>query len=278
MSTLYVVGTPIGNLEDITLRAIRILSEVNLIVCEDKRITSRLLNKYNIKTLMTSYNDYNKISKLDYILAQLKKGNLALVSDAGVPCINDPGQELIISAIKSGFEVVPIPGVSSITTAISISGMIFDQWIFLGFLPKQNSKRVKLFDSIKDEKRVIILLESPHRILSCFKFLLDKLGDRKITVCREMTKLYEDIFRGKISEAIDEFKNPKGEFIILLEGLNTNIIENEPNYSDILDILKEMDTSELKTKEIVNNVSNRIGVSKRNVYKIWLDLKKEHEK
>ena len=275
MSTLYVVGTPIGNLEDITLRSIRILSEVDLIVCEDKRITSRLLNKYNIKTSMTSYNNYNKLSKLPYILSELENKNIALVSDAGLPCINDPGQELVISAINSSHEIVPIPGVSSITTAISISGMIFDQWVFVGFFPKQKSKRMELLESIIDDKRVTVLLESPHRLQSCFKFLLDNLGDRTITVCREMTKFYEDIYRGKISEAIDYFNNPRGEFIILIEGFINNDINNRTSESDIVDILKDMDVGELKTKEIVNNVFKKTGFSKKSIYKIWLDLRKE---
>ncbi|MBN19054.1 MAG: 16S rRNA (cytidine(1402)-2'-O)-methyltransferase [Chloroflexi bacterium] len=274
MSTLYVVGTPIGNLEDITLRAIRILNEVDLIVCEDKRITSRLLNKYNIRTEMTSYYNYNKLSKLSYILSELEKKNIALVSDAGMPCINDPGQELIISAINLGFAVIPIPGVSSITTAMSISGMIFDQWIFAGFFPKQKTKRMELLDSISNDQKVIVILESPHRLLSCLKFILDYIGDRNITVCREMTKLYEEIFRGKISEAIDVFTKPKGEFIILLEGHKKSPdVLNSRN--EIAGILKDMDVDKLKTKEIVNNVFLKTGFSKKNIYKICLELMKE---
>ncbi|MBM04110.1 MAG: 16S rRNA (cytidine(1402)-2'-O)-methyltransferase [Dehalococcoidia bacterium] len=274
MSSLYVVGTPIGNLEDITLRAIRILTEVDLIVCEDKRITSRLLNKYNIKTSMTSYNNYNKLSKVPYILSELEQKDIALVSDAGLPCINDPGQELVASAIDLGHKIVPIPGVSSVTTAVSISGMIFDQWVFVGFFPKQKSKRMELIDSIINDKKVTVLLESPHRLQSCLKFLLDNLGDRKITVCREMTKLYEDIFRGKISEAIDNFNNPKGEFIILIEAFISDDIRKKTSESDVLKILKDIDVSKLKTKEIVDIVFNETGVSKKNIYKMWLDLSK----
>jgi len=215
---LYVIATPIGNLEDISLRALRFLREVKLIAAEDTRTTRRLLNAYNIKTPLTSYHEHSKEAKLDYLLDYLKEEDLALVSEAGMPGLSDPGYELIAAAIGRGISVVPIPGASAVITALVVSGLPTDQFLYLGFLPRRKGQRQRLLSSIVDEPRTIVAFETRHRLREALRDIEEILGDRRLAVCRELTKVHEEIFRGRVSQAREHFAEPRGEFSLVIEG------------------------------------------------------------
>jgi len=218
MHVLYVIATPIGNLEDISLRALRLLREVKLIAAEDTRTTRRLLNAYNIKTPLTSYHEHSKRAKLDYLLNYLEKEDMALVSEAGMPGLSDPGYELIVAAIERGISVVPIPGASAVITALVVSGLPTDQFLYVGFLPRRRGQRQRLLSSIIDEPRTIVAFETPHRLREALSDIEEILGDRRISVCRELTKIHEEIFRGRVSQARKHFVEPRGEFSLIIEG------------------------------------------------------------
>jgi 16S rRNA (cytidine1402-2'-O)-methyltransferase len=218
MPVLYVIATPIGNLEDISLRALRLLQEVKLIAAEDTRTTRHLLNAHNIKTPLTSYHEHSKRAKLNYLLNYLDKEDLALVSEAGMPGLSDPGYELIIAAIERGISVVPIPGASAVITALVVSGLPTDQFLYLGFLPRRKGQRQRLLNSIVDEPRTIVAFETPHRLREALSDIEGILGNRRISVCRELTKVHEEIFRGRVSQAREYFVQPRGEFSLVIEG------------------------------------------------------------
>ena len=218
MPVLYVIATPIGNLEDISLRALRLLREVKLIAAEDTRTTRRLLNAYDIKTQLTSYHEHSKRAKLDYLLDYLEKEDLALVSEAGMPGLSDPGYELIVAAIGRGISVVPVPGASAVITALVVSGLPTDQFVYLGFLPRRQGQRQRLLSSIADEPRTIVAFETRHRIREALSDIEEMLGDRRLSACRELTKVHEEIFRGRVSQAQEHFAEPRGEFSLIIEG------------------------------------------------------------
>jgi 16S rRNA (cytidine1402-2'-O)-methyltransferase len=215
---LYVIATPIGNLEDISLRALRLLREVKLIAAEDTRTTRRLLTAYDIKTPLTSYHEHSKRAKLDYLLDYLEKEDLALVSEAGMPGLSDPGYELIVAAIGRGISVVPIPGASAVITALVVSGLPTDQFVYVGFLPRRKGQRQRLLNSIAEERRTIVAFETRHRLTEVFNEIEEILGDRRLCVCRELTKVHEEIFRGRVSQAREHFAEPRGEFSLVIEG------------------------------------------------------------
>ncbi len=227
MPVLYVIATPIGNLEDISLRALRLLREVKLIAAEDTRTTRRLLNAYNIKTQLTSYHEHSKRAKLDYLLDFLEKEDLALVSEAGMPGLSDPGYELIVAAIERGISVVPIPGASAVITALVISGLPTDQFLYLGFLPRRKGQRQRLLGSIIDEPRTIVVFETPHRIGKALSDIEEILGNRRLTICRELTKIHEEIFRGSVSQAREYFTEPRGEFSLVIEGKTRSWLKSQ---------------------------------------------------
>jgi len=234
MTTLYIVSTPIGNLEDITLRALRVLSEVDMVLCEDTRVTKKLLDKYDIKVPTMSYHSHSKLSKVDKIFSMLEEGkNIALVSDAGTPTISDPGV-LLVSQVKEkfsnppagGVKIIPIPGPSAVVAALSASGLPASDFLFLGFLPHKKGRET-LFKEIAESKRTVVFYESPHRILKTLSSLQDHLdvsrpSDRKVTIARELTKIYEEIVSGTPQELVSYFdKNPdkiKGEFVVMVDG------------------------------------------------------------
>ena len=218
MPVLYVIATPIGNLEDISLRALRLLQEVKLIAAEDTRTTRHLLNAHNIKTPLTSYHEHSKRAKLDYLLNYLEKEDLALVSEAGMPGLSDPGYELIVAAIERGISVVPIPGASAVITALVVSGLPTDQFLYLGFLPRRKGQRQRLLSSIVDEPRTIVAFETPHRLREALGDIEEILGNRRLSVCRELTKVHEEIFRARVSQAREHFVEPRGEFTLVIEG------------------------------------------------------------
>ena len=215
---LYIVSTPIGNLKDITLRAIEVLKEANLIAAEDTRHTKILTSHYDITTPLTSYFQYNKVRKADYLLQQLKDGkNIALVSDSGTPGISDPGFVIIRKALENDIDVVPIPGPSAFLTALSVSGMPTNKFVYEGFLSNKSSQRRKRLKELAKEKRTVIIYESPHRILKTLKDMLEILGDIDIVCARELTKKFEEMRREKVSVCLEHFSNTKvlGEFILI---------------------------------------------------------------
>jgi 16S rRNA (cytidine1402-2'-O)-methyltransferase len=272
MPILYVVATPIGNLEDISQRALRVLREVKLVAAEDTRKTRLLLNKYNIKTPMTSYYEHNKLTKLDYILEQLKEADVALVSDAGTPGISDPGYELIAAASKEKIQVVPIPGASAITTALAISGLPTDRFTYIGFLPNKASARRKALEAVAEVAGTIIMLEAPHRIQEALEDIFKALGDRRITVCRELTKIHEEVFRGTVNEAIKHFTNPRGEFTLVIEGMGA---KEKPQITDNVEKqLHELYLGGATAKEAVAAVAGETGLKRKELYQTWIKVGK----
>ncbi len=268
MPALYVVATPIGNLEDISLRALRTLREVKLIAAEDTRKTKRLLTAYDIKTPMTSYHEHNKWTKLDYILGYLEGGDVALVCNAGTPGISDPGYELIVAASQRGIPVVPIPGPSVVITALAVSGLATDRFTYLGFLPRRVNSRRRLLETAVNEYGTIVVLESPHRLLATLNDMLLILGDRRIAVGRELTKVHEEVFRGRISQTIEHFTEPRGEFTLVIEGKRE---KNKPQLTeDIERQLQQMHLSGVTAKEAIARVAGETGLSKKELYRAWL--------
>jgi 16S rRNA (cytidine1402-2'-O)-methyltransferase len=276
MPALYVVATPIGNLEDITLRALRVLREVKLIAAEDTRKTRRLLNAYDIKTPMTSYYEHNKLAKLDYILNCLKECDVALVSEAGMPGISDPGFELIAAAGRQNIPVIPVPGASAITTALAVSGLPTDRFFYTGFLPNKAGARREALQSIAGEPATIIILEAPHRLIAALADILSVLGDRRIAICRELTKIYEEVYRGTISEAIRHFAEPRGEFTLIIEGKGDK--EKPQLTADIERQLQQMYLAGATAKEATAALAGETGIKKKELYQTWLKLDKVWER
>jgi 16S rRNA (cytidine1402-2'-O)-methyltransferase len=272
MPALYVVATPIGNLEDITLRAIRVLKEVKLIAAEDTRKTKRLLDHYGINTPMTSYYEHNKMTKLGYLLRFLETDDLALVSEAGMPGISDPGYELVVAAAKQGVRVVVIPGPSAIVAAVAVSGLPTDQFTYLGFLPRKKSERVHLLEQVFLEPRTLVAFEAPHRLIDALKDLLDVLGDRRMAIGRELTKLHEEVFRGRTSEAIEHFQQPKGEFTIIVEG---NKLEIKPALTaEVETEIRDFQRQGMPAKEAIARLSATTGLPRKELYQAWLEIKR----
>ena len=270
MPVLYVVATPIGNLEDVSLRALRTLGEVRLIAAEDTRKTKRLLNTYDIKTPMTSYHEQNKRSKLGYILAKLEERDVALVSEAGMPGISDPGYELIIAASERGIPVVPIPGPSAIITALAVSGLPTNRFTYIGFLPRKSGERRRQLESVAVELGTIIALETPHRLREALDDLLLTLGDRRVVICRQLTKLHEEVFRGTTSQALEYFTRPRGEFTLVIEGKGEK--EKPELTQDIEQKLRHLHLSGVIAKEAIAKARRETGLSKKELYRAWLKL------
>lgn len=220
MPALYIVPTPIGNLEDITLRALRILKEVQLIAAEDTRTTRVLLDHYDITTPMVSYHEYNKLQRLEDIFQALDTGDVALVSDAGTPGISDPGYELITAAIEHDVNIIPLPGANAAVAAIVASGMPTDSFLYLGFPPRKTSHLRQFVEALRDEKRTMVFYESPHRIRKTLSVLAEILGDRPAALARELTKLHEEILRGDLTDLIVHFTEaqPRGEITLVVRG------------------------------------------------------------
>ena len=270
MPSLYVVATPIGNLEDISLRAIRVLREVKLIAAEDTRKTKRLLNAYGIKTPLTSYYEHNKQTKLGYILEKMEEIDVALVSEAGTPAISDPGYELIAAAGEQGIPVIAIPGPSAIVAALAVSGLPTDRFTFIGFLPRKRGERRKLLESVAGESSSIVLLEAPHRLKAALDDIVFVLGDRRIAVCRQLTKLHEEVFRGTVSRAQQYFTQPKGEFTLVIEGNKEKL---EPKVSvEIKKRMEVMKTSGARAREAIALLAEETGLSRKELYRAWLKI------
>ena len=269
MGTLYLVATPIGNLEDMSPRAIRVLRQASLIAAEDTRHTGILLKHFEIETPLTSYFEHNKLNKLDFILDKLSTGDVALVSDAGTPAINDPGYELVRAALTSNFDVVPVPGPSAPISALAVSGLRTDSFLYLGYLPHKSSERHKFVGQVSNLTYTLIFFESPHRIVESLEDILATLGDRRICVAREMTKMFEEYWRGTVSGAVEHFKSQpaRGEFTLVIEGKKKD--ENEKwTAEQVLKAIQKELKKDGSAKEISTELAKQSGWNKKDVYRL----------
>lgn len=271
--TLYLCATPIGNLEDITYRAINVLSSVDLIAAEDTRHSIKLLNHYEIKTPMTSYHEFNKYDKGKYLIGLLEEGkDIALISDAGTPAISDPGEELVIMAYEAGIHVTSVPGASAIIVGLTLSGLSSRRFVFEGFLPKKKKERHKILEELINEPRTIILYESPHRLKQTLDEIERALGNRKVTIARELTKRYETVLRTEVKASIELYskEDPRGEYVLMIEGKDHKEIEEEKQAMwDSLTLQEHMDLyieKGMTKKEAMKEVAKDKGVSRRDIY------------
>lgn len=273
---LYVVSTPIGNLEDITLRALKTLKEVDLILAEDTRWTRKLLSHYQIHTSLLSCHEHNQVEKGEKLLEKLRLGlKAALVTDAGTPGISDPGYYVIRLAIENGIPVVPIPGVSAVVTALSISGLPADSFAFLGFLPRQTSKRRAILQKLRQEEKTVVIYESPKRVLVTLRDVLEELGDRRMLLARELTKMFEELQWGMISEVLTDLegKDIRGEITLVLEGGKERGL---PDVDTIVNTIKwYRENTDLKLSSIVRKVAKEFGIPKAEAYRWGLKLERE---
>ncbi|MCX8053590.1 MAG: 16S rRNA (cytidine(1402)-2'-O)-methyltransferase [Armatimonadetes bacterium] len=276
---LYIVATPIGNLEDITLRALRILKEVDLIAAEDTRVTRKLLNRYEIYTPMISYHVRSKLTQTEKIVAALEEGkNVALVSDAGTPGISDPGEELVKLVIDAGFKVEAIPGPSAIITALVLSGLPTSRFAFDGWPSREAGERRKFFRSIKFDRRTTCLYVAPTRLIETLESVSDELGDRQVAVVREATKMFEEVFRGTAAEAIEHFGKGevKGEIVLVIAGCPPDQVkEVEQPKVDLDARLVELIRSGLSDRDAVRRCAQELGLPRREVYAAALRLRRE---
>jgi 16S rRNA (cytidine1402-2'-O)-methyltransferase len=294
MGILYLVSTPIGNLEDITLRALRVLREVSLIAAEDTRHTQRLLARYDIHVPCLAYHEHNKLARLDDLLTALANGDVALVSDAGTPGLSDPGFELINVCIAAGYLIVPIPGPSAPITALVASGLPTDQFTYLGFLPRRGAERRALFTSLVGMPQTLVCFEAPHRVVDALTDILTILGDRRLVVARELTKLHEEFRRERISAALAHFQahRPRGEFTLVIEGRGLRAKSGgmaaeatseaeppdaaddalAPSEADVAVRLRELRDQGKSGSAAARQVARELGLNKGLVYQIWIGL------
>ena len=269
---LYLVATPIGNLEDITLRAIRILKEVDLIAAEDTRQTLKLLNHLEISKKLISYHRHNEDVKKDLLIEKLLEGqNIAIVTDAGTPAISDPGEEIVKEAIKNNINVVPIPGACALINALIASGLDTKEFSFYAFLPLNKKLRKTKFEEIKKDGKTAIIYEAPHKLINTLEDILSNLGDRNIVLARELTKIHEEFIRGKVSDIINKYKeiDPKGEFIILIEGIKIKE-ENNLNKLSLEEHYKYYEEQGLEKKEIIKKIAKDRNVNKNEIYQKFI--------
>jgi len=263
------VGTPIGNLEDITLRALRILREVHLIAAEDTRTARKLLGHYGIGTPVTSYFEHNKLTKLDTILNTLAQGDVALISEAGMPGISDPGYELICAALERGISVVPIPGATALITAIAVSGLPTDTFLYAGFLPRRRAERRRVLGELASQTATLVVFEAPHRVVDALEDMLAILGDRRMAAARELTKMFEDIRRGTISDVLAHFRAvaPRGEFTLVIEGSEKQESRREAvSQEQVRRRLDELQSQGLSLAQAAKAVAGEFGLARREVY------------
>lgn len=267
MGTLFLVATPIGNLEDMSPRGVRILREVKLIAAEDTRHSGILLKHFDIHTPITSYFEHNKLTRLEAILDALALGDVALISDAGTPAVNDPGYELVRAALALGYEVRPVPGPASPIAALSVSGLPTDSFLYLGYLPHKRSERRKMITQIADVRHTLIFLESPHRVIESLEDLLELLGDRPVCVAREMTKLFEEFWRGQLDGALAYFRNQpvRGEFTLVVGG-NIEGAGRRWTDEDMLAAVRKELKDGRSAREISNELAELGAWSRREVY------------
>ena len=275
---LYLCATPIGNLEDITFRVLNTLKEVDLIAAEDTRHSIKLLNHFEIKTPMTSYHEFNKVEKARYLVDKMKEGiNVALITDAGTPGISDPGEELVRQCYEAGIEVTSLPGPAACITALTMSGMATGRFAFAAFLPSDKKEKQQVLEELKRETRTIVLYEAPHRLVRTLTELLEALGDRKISICRELTKKYETVFRTTFSGALEfyEAEGPGGGWVIGIAGKSDEEIQKEKAASwESMPSEEHMElylNQGMDRKEAMKQVAKDRGISKRDVYQYLVE-------
>lgn len=277
MGQLYICATPIGNLEDITFRVVRVLKEVDLIAAEDTRNSIKLLNHFQIKTKMTSYHEYNKVDKAKYLVKQMASGlDVALITDAGTPAISDPGEELVRQCYEAGITVTSLPGACAAVTALTMSGQETRRFAFEAFLPADKKERTRVLSSLEEETRTIILYEAPHHLLRTLEELYKVLGDRRITLCKELTKRHESVFMATLSEAVRHYavEAPRGEYVLVIEGKSFE----EQRAEDIrqwetMSIAEHLDyylNKGMEKKTAMKQVAKDRGISKREVYAVTI--------
>lgn len=269
--TLYIVATPIGNLEDITLRALRVLKEVDLIAAEDTRHTQTLLRHYEIRTPLVSYHEHNEKNKSQQLVADLITGkNLALVSDAGTPAISDPGYRLVVAAVAAGITVVPLPGATALALALSASGLPTDRFAFEGFLPAKSGERRAALQALRDERRTLLFYEAPHRLVDSLREIHAILGDRDVAIARELTKLHEEFLRGRASELIASLSQSeiRGEITLVIRGAAER---DETSIEIVQAEIAKLKTAGVRVKEIAEILGEKYGLAKREVYRLALE-------
>jgi 16S rRNA (cytidine1402-2'-O)-methyltransferase len=273
---LYICGTPIGNLDDVSIRLLKTLRKVDLIACEDTRMTIKLLNRFKIKTRMISYHEYSKREKEDYLIAQLLQGqNIALVSDAGMPTISDPGEELIRRALQTGIQLEVIPGPSALTAALALSGMDTSAFTFAGFLPQRRSRRREELEQLQSEQKTIILYEAPHRIRECLLDIVEIMGaERKLAIARELTKKHEEVRRGTAGELLHHFSSspPRGEICLLIAPAEDKAAET--NWELIIAETEELINLGIDKKEAFKIKAKDYGIKKNELYNYFIKKKR----
>lgn len=276
---LYVVPTPIGNLKDITLRALEVLENVDLVAAEDTRQSLKLLNHFNIKKPLVSYHKFNENEKSENIIEILKEGkNVALVSDAGTPGISDPGSVIVKKCIEEGIEFDVLTGATAVTTALVYSGLDTTKFLFRGFLPRENKDRKSIIEDLKDREETLIFYEAPHRLIKTLEFLYENLGDRQIAICRELTKIHEEIIRRNLSEAIEYYRNkePRGEYVLVVQGKSREEKRKEEEEVwrklTIEEHIKKYMNEGISKKDAIKKVAKDRNIAKSEVYKYSLKL------
>ena len=270
---LYLCATPIGNLEDITFRAVRILKEADLIAAEDTRNSIKLLNHFEIKTPLTSYHEYNRIEKAHVLIQKMREGkNVALITDAGTPGISDPGEDLVRLCMEAGIEVTSLPGACACVTALTLSGLPTRRFCFEAFLPQEKKEKQEILEELKEETRTVILYEAPHRLKKTLQELYGALGERRITICRELTKKHETVFASTLSEALAfyEQNEPRGECVIVMEGRSRQELRREEQKKweelSVQEHVEHYEALGMDRKEAMKQAAKDRGVSKREIY------------
>ncbi len=269
MGTLFVVGTPIGNMDDITFRQLKTLEEVDFIAAEDTRVTLKLLNRYEIKKPLISYHGHSTESVAANIVSRIQGGeDAAIVTDAGMPCISDPGEILVRMCAECGIDVKVVPGPSAVISALAISGLNTSRFAFEGFLSVNKKQRYDHLEAIQNETRTLIFYEAPHKLMNTLQDFLKYFGDRKISLCRELTKIHEEVLRMTISEAIEYYtvKNPKGEYVLVLEGAKEKNLSDEYTIETAAALAKQYASEGMKLSEACKTAAKETGFSKSNIY------------
>lgn len=271
MSTLYIVATPIGNLEDLTLRALRVLGNAPVVVAEDTRVTRTILDHIGVNPKMVSFHRRSSKSEVSRVVKHLDDGDVALVSDAGTPGVNDPGQAIVAAAVELGHDVVPLPGASSIMTALSVSGLYVDQFVAYGFVPASGRKRRRWLNKIAQEPIAAVFFETPHRLRDTLADIAAVMSDRGLVVCRELTKIHEEIWRGTASEALEYFDSPRGEFAIVIAPLGRDEVaalsSSEDDASEVINATAAALKNRYESRrDLVEAVAKKTGMPRRQVY------------
>lgn len=273
---LYLVSTPIGNLDDITFRAVKTLKDVDIIACEDTRNTKKLLSRYNIKNELVSYHEHNEAKRSEELFEKIKSGkNIAIVSDAGTPCISDPGFKIVRLAVDNDINVIPVPGASALICALAVSGFSTESFSFFGFFPRTRKNGMELLGKIKNSNNTTIFYESPKRVLKTLNLLHEVLGNRQVSVSREITKMYEETLRGPVRDVVNQLEKKesiKGEFVLVIEGLENerkNIDKNNKELDEILEVFYEEDVSLKTSVEILSKIYDS---SRNDIYEKALNI------